>query len=184
MNNLISIVAPLVAFFVTYRWRGIYAATAVLMALMVLTCALEYLRFRKVSGMQLLSTALVLALGGATLSLRDPRFLKWKPSIFLWLLAAAFLFSHWVGRMPIAQRMLQPALPEGTVLPPGSWQRLNFQWVAAYAVLGGANWWVAFHWSEAAWVNFKVFGLTAATMLVAVGQAWWLNRHVKPAAGS
>ena len=43
--------------------------------------------------MHLLSALLVLALGSATLILRDPRFLKWKPTIFLWLVALASLLS-------------------------------------------------------------------------------------------
>src|SRR5271169_3092709 len=36
--------APLVAFFVTYRLRGLYMATAVLMVAMVLVLALDWLR--------------------------------------------------------------------------------------------------------------------------------------------
>ena len=36
--------APLVAFFVTYRLRGLYVATAVLMAAMVALLALDWLR--------------------------------------------------------------------------------------------------------------------------------------------
>jgi intracellular septation protein len=171
--------APLLAFLIAYKVRGIYVATGVLMAAMLLLCVIEYLRRRRVSPMQLISLILVLAFGTATLLLRDPRFLKWKPSIFMWLMAIAFLFSQWIGTTPLAQRMLQAAVPEQTTLTRDDWTRLNLQWVACYLILGVANWWVAFHAAESTWVNFKVFGLTAALMAVAAAQAWWLSARVK-----
>lgn len=174
MQNLLNFM-PLLAFVVAYKLRDIYFATAVLMAAMVLLCLIEWLRARTISSMQLLSTALVLVFGTATLTLRDPRFLKWKPTIFMWLMAAAFLVSQWSGRTPLAQRMLEPAIPDSNGLPRAIWVRLNLQWIACYLLLGLANWWVAFHASEAAWVNFKVFGLTAALMVFAGTQAWWLS---------
>ena len=177
MDSLLNFL-PLLAFLAAYKLRDIYVATAALMVTMVLLCGVEFLRHRRVSAMQALSTVLILVFGTATLVLRDPRFLKWKPTIFMWLLSLAFLGSQWLGKAPLAQRMFQTALPEGAELPRTSWLRLNLQWVLAYAVLGLANWWVAFHLPEATWVNFKVFGLTAALMAVAVAQAVWLSRAV------
>src|SRR5437773_2470417 len=44
----LTALAPLVAFFATYRLRGLYAATAVLMAAMVLVLALDWLRHRRI----------------------------------------------------------------------------------------------------------------------------------------
>jgi intracellular septation protein len=173
--------APLALFLATYRWRDIYAATAVLMAAMLMLCAIEYLRLRRVSPMQLISTVLVLGLGTATLVLRDPRFLKWKPTIFMWLLAAGFLLSPRFGGKTLAERLLHAAMPEGSVVPARAWSLANWQWVACYLLLGAANLWVAFNLPEATWVNFKVFGLTVALMLMAGGQAWWLTRQVEPA---
>lgn len=166
---------PLAAFLLAYYLRGIYTATAVLMGAMVLVLVIDYVRVRKVTPMHLLSTVLVLVFGSATLLLRDPRFLKWKPSIFMWLLAVAFLLSEWIGRQPLAQRMLQPALPEGATIARGTWVWQNRQWVLFYALLGACNLWVAFNTSERFWVNFKVFGLTLALMVFAVLQAMWLN---------
>jgi intracellular septation protein len=47
--------------------------------------------------------------------------------------------------------------------------------------LGGVNLYVAFHFSESTWVNFKVYGMTAATMVFAMGHAYWLSsRHPAP----
>jgi intracellular septation protein len=61
------------------------------------------------------------------------------------------------------------------------WLRLNLAWVAFYAVMGAANLLVAFNASERTWVNFKVFGITAATLLFVIGQSLWLSRRAVPA---
>jgi intracellular septation protein len=179
MDALLNL-APLLLFLVVYKLRGIYAGTVVLMAAMVASCVIEFLRSRRVSAMQLISTVLVLAFGSATLLLRDPRFLKWKPTVFMWLLAIGFMVSSRFGRKTLAERLLGAAMPEGSEVPQQAWKQANWQWVACYLLLGSANLWVAFTFSEATWVNFKVFGLTVVLMVVAGLQAWWLNQHARP----
>lgn len=178
MDTLLNFL-PLALFLATYKLRGIYAATVVLMAGMVALCAVEYVRHRRISPMQLISTALVLGFGAATLALRDPRFLKWKPTVFMWLLAGGFMLSPRFGGKTLAERLLHAAMPEGTVVPARVWTLANWQWVACYALLGALNLWVAFNLPEAIWVNFKVFGLTVVLMVVAGAQAWWLTRHAE-----
>jgi intracellular septation protein len=166
--------APVAAFFITYYLAGIYTATAVLMAAMLLLLAVDYLRLRRVPPMHLLSAILVFVLGTATLLLHDVRFLKWKPTIFLWLVAMAAAVSVWFSRVPLAQRLLQPIVAHSEMLPRALWLRLNWIWVLFYALLGAANLWIAYHRSERFWVNFKFFGLTAAFALFAMVQAAWL----------
>jgi intracellular septation protein len=174
--------APLVAFFVTYYLGGIYVATAVLMVAMLALLLLDLLRLRRVPPLHLLSAVLVLALGSATLILRDPRFLKWKPTIFLWLIALASLVSPWVGRAPLAQRLLAPMISRSETVPRRTWLKLNMLWVGFYALLGALNLWVAASASERAWVNFKVFGLSAAFALFAIAQTVWLAARTEAVA--
>lgn len=181
MQALIDL-APLVAFFVTYYLGGIYVATAVLMIAMVALLLIDLLRLKRVPPLHLLSAVLVLALGSATLILRDPRFLKWKPTIFLWLVALASLASPWVGRTPLAQRMLAPMVSRSETVPRGTWLKLNWLWVGFYAALGGLNLWVADSASERTWVNFKVFGLSAAFAVFAIAQAVWLAARTEAVA--
>ena len=176
MEALINFL-PLAAFMLAYRLGGIYVATAVLMAAMVLLAAVDFLRFRRVSPMHALSTVLVLVFGGATLALHDPRFLKVKPTLLLWLMGVAFLCSQWIGARPLAQRLLEPALAGDVKLPRRQWLRLNLVWVACYFVLGALNLYVAHAASERAWVYFKGFGLTIALALLGAGQAIWLHRR-------
>jgi intracellular septation protein len=174
--------APLAAFFVAYYLRGIYAATAVLMVAMLALLLLDLLRLKRIPPMHLLSAVLVLALGSATLILRDPRFLKWKPTVFLWLVALASFASAWIGRTPLAQRLLAPMISHSERVARGTWLKLNWLWVGFYAALGALNLWVADSASERTWVNFKVFGLSTAFALFAIAQAVWLAARTEAVA--
>jgi intracellular septation protein len=171
--------APVAAFFVAYYLAGIYVATAVLMAGMLLLLVLDYLRLRRLPPMHLLSAVLVFVLGGVTLLLHDARFLKWKPTIFLWLVAVAAVVSVWFSRVPLAQRFLQPLVQHSEALPRATWLKLTWIWVAFYALLGAVNLWIAYNRSERFWVNFKFFGLTAAFALFAMLQALWLTTRAE-----
>ena len=172
---------PLAAFGLAYHFGGIYAATAVLMVAMVLLVAVDYLWQGRVAPIHAYSTVLVLVFGTLTLVLHDPRFLKWKPSILLWSLALAFVASQWIGRVNLAQRMFESALPEHQALGRATWMRVNVLWALAFALLGALNLWVARAASEATWVHFKIYGLTAILMLLSIAQALWLQSRSQTA---
>lgn len=172
--------APLAAFLVAYRIGGIYTATATLMIAMVLLLLVDWLRLKRIPPMHLMSAVLVIVLGSATLILRDPRFLKWKPTVFMWLVALAALASLWIGRVPLPQRLLAPMIPNGDSLPRPLWQRATWAWVVFHLLLGAANLWVAYDASERTWVYFKVGGLTIAYALFAMALALWLSARAAP----
>jgi intracellular septation protein len=172
--------APLVAFFVTYRLGGLYAATAVLMLSMLAVLALDWLRTRRIPPLHALSGLLVLIFGGATLLLHDRAFIQLKPTVLLWCIGLAFLGSYWVGAQTLTERLLRPALEERLRVPPGLWRTLNAWSVAFYTLAGGLNLAVAHYASESAWVNFKIFGLTALTFLFSLAQVLWLTRAATP----
>jgi intracellular septation protein len=125
-----------------------------------------------------LSAVLVFAFGAATLILHNQRFIQWKPTVLFWLVSLAFLGSFWIGERTLTERLLGSALGEPVTLAPRLWRRLNAASVVFYALLGGLNLLVAFNASERAWVNFKLFGLTAATVLFAAVQVTWLARQL------
>jgi len=171
---------PLAAFAVAYFLGGIYIATTTLMITMVASLLLLRLRSGRFPPMLTGSTILVLVLGAATLVLRNARFIQWKPSILLWLVAAAALVSAFVGREPLAQRLMQSALGDVRV-GRRDWQKVNFAWVVFGICAGIANIVIAYHASEATWVKAKVFGLTAAMFVFLVAQAMWLNSRANRA---
>lgn len=179
MQALLEI-APVAAFFAAYFIAGsIYAATAVLMAAMGLLLVVDYVRERRIPPMHALSAVLVLLFGAATLILHNQRFIQWKPTVFCWLAAAAFLGSFWIGKQTLAQRLLGAAFP-GSEVSRRDWRWLNAAWVAFDLLLGGLNLLVAFNASERAWVQFKMFGVTGLTFLFAIVQALWLARRAAP----
>lgn len=166
---------PVIAFFVAYKVWGIFVATAVLIAGVLAQTAVSWIRHRKVSPMLLTSAVLVLIFGGLTLWVRDPAFIKWKPSIVNWLFAAAFLVSQYLQGPTIIQRMLG----ENVTLVPADWRRLNLMWVGFFVVAGALNLYVAYRFDEATWVNFKLFGLMGLTLAFALLQGVWIARKTE-----
>jgi intracellular septation protein len=173
--------APLVAFFVTYRWGGLYVATAVLMVTMVLVLGVDWLRERRIPPVHALSAVLVLVFGGATLLLHNRAFIQWKPTVLLWVVGLAFLGSFWVGTRTLTERFLGTAVEERVRVSAGSWRLLNAWSVGFYALAGALNLAVAHYASESAWVNFKIFGLTILTFVFTLLQVLWLTSRGTPA---
>ncbi|MEJ0008588.1 MAG: inner membrane-spanning protein YciB [Steroidobacteraceae bacterium] len=173
--------APVVVFGVAYYTHGIYVATAALMICMLLLLLADFAWLKRVPTMHLLSAILVWVFGSATLILHNQRFIQWKPTVLFWLVSLAFLGSFWIGERTLTERFLGSALGEPANVGQALWRRLNAASVVFYALLGGANLFVAFNASERTWVNFKLFGLTVATALFAGVQVAWVARHLPPA---
>jgi intracellular septation protein len=168
--------APLVAFFVTYSLRGLYAATGVLMAAMVALLVFDWLRLRRIPPLHAVSALLVLVLGGATLLLHNRLFIQWKPTVLFWVVSIAFVASAWIGERTLTQRFLEPALAGRVAVSPQQWRRLNVWSALFYLSLGALNLAVAYGASERTWVYFKLFGLGLLTFAFVALQVLWLSR--------
>lgn len=166
---------PIIIFFVVYKIAGIYAATGSAIIVSFAQVILHWFKHKKFSNMQVITFLIVLFLGGATLVLHKPIFIKWKPSIIYWLFAVVFLGSHFIGKKPLIRYMMDKKI----ALPDKIWSHLNFSWVVFFAVLGFANIYVVYHYSTSTWVNFKLFGILGVTILFVVIQALYLARFVK-----
>ena len=165
---------PVVLFFLVYQFQDIYVATMAIIAAVVLQSAFIWWRHKRLSTVQILTLVLVVLFGGATLMLRDPRFIQWKPTILQWIFAIAFITSHFVGEKLMIVRMLGSQLE----LPPPIWKKLNISWVVFFIVSGAANLFVAYSFDEAIWVKFKLFGLMGMTFLFIIVQVIWLSRFL------
>jgi len=166
---------PLILFLAAYLYKGIYFAIATLMVAMPIAFVVKYIRIQRVDKMYLWSTIFLLLFGGAALYFRNAGFIYWKPTAFYWAVSIAFLISLWVGEKPLVRRFLEMTgeLPTERIST-HDWRSLNLVWVVFFAAMGGANIYVAYHFSEAFWVNFKVFGLLALTFLFMLAQGIWL----------
>ncbi len=166
---------PIVIFFGAYFYEDIYLATAVLMFAMPVILLVQWMMTRKLNKIYAASTALVLVLGTATLMLRNPVFLYWKPTALNWAIALVFLGSQFFGEKTMVRRMMENAAQ----LTTNQWKRLNLIWVAFFSVVGGINLYVAFSYSEATWVKFKLFGMLGLTLIFVVIQTIWLTHAMK-----
>ena len=168
---------PVIAFFLTYKLTGdMFMATGVIIVAVIAQTAIQWFRHRKVSQMSLISGALVVVFGGLTLLLHDKAFIQWKVTVVNWLLAVAFLASGFFGDKVLVQRMMG----DNVTLEPAVWRRLNWAWIVFFAALGAINLYVVHNFSEAAWVNFKLYGMIGLTAAFAIGQAFWLASKMPP----
>ncbi len=65
--------------------------------------------------------------------------------------------------------------------PPSLWNTLNLMWVGFFLVCAVLNLYVAYNFSEATWVNFKLFGLMGLTLIFVLAQGFWLGRRMEQA---
>jgi intracellular septation protein len=141
-------------------------------------------RTGKFKTMHIITVAVVVILGSATLLLHDRRFIQWKPTVLLGLTAAAFLGSMVIGKQPLVRRLLGTAFEDAPQISSRAWRLINTLWAAWFALLAYANIYIARNFSEAVWVNFKVIGISVATMIFLIPQVFWLASKAahKPAA--
>ncbi|MCD6055070.1 MAG: septation protein [Gammaproteobacteria bacterium] len=167
---------PIVLFFVAYKFFNLYVATAVAIVVSAIQVGIYWLRYHKLDRMQLTTLILIAVLGGATLLLHNEIYIKWKPSILNWAFAFFFLASHFIGKKPLIQRLME----KNIILSSSIWIRLNLSWVSFFTLMGFLNLYVIYHFSTDAWVNFKLFGMLGLTLLFIMIQAVYLARHVDP----
>lgn len=155
--------------------QPIILATAVLIPATILQIAYTRWKTGKTETMHLVTLALVVLLGGATVILQNKEFIMWKPTVVNWLFAVAFLGSQWFMEKSFLQRMMEQAID----MPNSTWKKLNYAWVCFFIVSGFANIIVAYNFSENTWVNFKLFGMLGLTIAFIIGQSFFLYRYME-----
>ena len=163
---------PLLLFFIAFKWQGIWVATAV--AIIASIVQIAYFHWRgKVSAVHWISLAIIVVFGGATLLLQDETFIMWKPTV----LYLTFGLVLGVGKL-VYRRDLIAFLMKDITLPPSVWTGLTWAWVAFFAAMAFANWYVAFHFTTDTWVNFKVWGGIGLFLVFALAQGVVLARYL------
>ena len=98
---------PILLFFICYKLFGIYYATAVAMIASVFQVVFFRIKHQHFEKMHVISLVLILVLGGATLFLHDPWFIKWKPTGVYWLTAIVLLGSRLFSSKTLTQKMME-----------------------------------------------------------------------------
>jgi intracellular septation protein len=164
---------PIVLFFAAYQIWGIETATAVAIVASILQIALLKLRRLPVSGMQWFSLGIIVVFGGLTLWLHDPWFIKLKPTV----LNLGFALVLLIAQLGFRKNLIQSLMGEQVRMESQRWNQLLWAWSGFFVVMAAVNWWVATRFSEAIWVQFKLFGFLGLFFLFAIAQGLWISRH-------
>lgn len=166
---------PIILFFGTFKFFGIFIATATAIGATLLQVAFVWVRKRKVENVLWMNLIIITFFGGATLLLKDETFIKLKPTVLYWVFATTLLVSRTLFKKNIIQGMMGANLS----MPEKIWSTLNLYWATFFGLMGVLNLFVANRFSTDTWVNFKLFGLLGLTFLFIVVQSIVLAKYVK-----
>jgi intracellular septation protein len=168
--------APALLFFGAYfiSGRDIFVATAVLIAAAIALVLVYRVWQKRWHKSHLVVAVLAAVLGGLTLAIHDPVFIKLKPTAVYGVFALALLASHLIG-----DRVLLARIPQKTItLPEPVWRKVNLAWSLFFLFCAALNWYVASRFDEVTWVNFKMFGFTALMFVFLLAHAPFLSRYL------
>ncbi len=169
---------PVLLFFIAFKYYGIYVATIVGIYATALQVFGTRCVTKKWDRKQLITLSVFLIFGGMTLYFHNPIFVKWKPTIVFWLFAFAILITQAFTKKPLMQRMMEGALETTSPIPAVVWRNVNFLWAAFFIVMGGVNLYIAYHFSDDVWANFKLYGITGSLFLISIVQAAYLMKYI------
>ncbi len=190
---------PVVLFFIAYKFFGdlppqliesanilpfvsispdepkdaIYFATLTIIIATIFQNIGHLLIFKKLEKIHIISLGILLVFGSMTLGFKDPLFIKWKVSIFNWVFASVIIGSQFIGKTPLIERMMSQAID----VPKNIWKHVNLSWGIFFAMVGVVNIYVAYNYSEEAWVDFKLFGVFGLTIVFMIAQGIYLAKH-------
>lgn len=174
MKQLLEFI-PLILFFIVYKSYGVQEAALVLVAATVVQFVLLKTLYKKIEKNQWIMGGAVVFFGLLTAYFNDLAFLKWKVTIINGLFALALLVSQFGFKKPLIQMLLGKELR----LPSEVWTKLNLGWAGFFILCAVLNVIVSEFFSDDAWANFKVFGLTGLSLLAVVGTGIFLYPHLK-----
>jgi intracellular septation protein len=172
-RKLLLDLGPLAVFFaVNYATGDFMLAVKVLVGTTVVTLAAGWLLERRVSMMALVGCIAVAFFGGLSVYFENDMFIKIKPTVLTVLLAVVIAVGRLIGRNPLGAIM-------GTQLrmSDAGWRAISWLWVAMFLTTALANEIAWRTMSTDDWVTFKVFGITAISLVFTVISVPIMTRH-------
>ncbi len=180
---------PLIIFFIVYQmsgttlsvgdseytFDGIYTATIALILTTILQVIIVKLVWGSVEKRLLGVAGAVISFGGATVLLKDPVFIFWKPTVFNWALAGVSIVWH-VMR---GKCLFEDLLPDEIEMPKHIWKRVTVASTLHFFIVGAVNLYVAYNFSMDAWVSFKLWSAVLFTLIWAVVIGIIMGPHLK-----
>ena len=172
-RKLLLDLGPLAVFFaVNYATGDFMLAVKVLVGTTVVTLAAGWLLERRVSMMALVGCIAVAFFGGLSVYFENDMFIKIKPTVLTVLLAVVIAVGRLIGRNPLGAIM-------GTQLrmSDAGWRAISWLWVAMFLTTALANEIAWRTMSTDDWVTFKVFGITAISLVFTAISVPIMTRH-------
>ncbi|MDO8300986.1 septation protein A [Lacisediminimonas sp.] len=160
---------------VTLAQAPILLATSIAILATLFQITLLLARKKKIDGMLWVSLAIITVFGGATIYFNNETFIKWKPTVLYLCFALALAFARYAMQRNLIRSMMgkQMSLPEPL------WDKLNLAWIVFFLLMAAVNLFVAFNFTTATWVSFKLFGFMGLMIAFVIGQTLLLSKHMK-----
>ena len=84
-----------------------------------------------------------------------------------------------ISRYGFGKNLIKQMLGKELQAPDAIWDRVNLAWVGFFTACGLLNLYVAYSYSEEAWVNFKLYGGMGLMFLFVLAQGFMLSRHIE-----
>jgi len=172
LRRLALDLGPLLIFFASFKYFGIYGATAAFMVAVLVALAIGYGLERRLSPMPLFTAFLVLVFGGLTLYLKNEIFIKMKPTVLYGCFALILLGGLASGRL-----FIKYVFAQAFELEEPGWKKLTWRWGLFFLALAMLNETVWRTTCTATWVSFKVWGIIPLIFLFALAQTPLLMKH-------
>ena len=172
MQKFLFDLFPIILFFIAFKIYDIFIATAVAIVATLLQIIYVYFKDKKVEKVLLFNGVMITFLGGLTIFLQNKMFIMWKPSVLYWCFALILLFSN----LLLKKNLVQLALGKQIELKNKFWNVINWYTSIFFVLLGFVNLYVAYNFSEDAWVNFKLFGITGLLFIYMIFLGLYISK--------
>ena len=178
MKNLLKPIiefGPVAIFFFFFVKTGsIQESIIPLLIASVIAIIISLISEKKVPPMILFSTVLILIFGSLTIYFNDPLFIKLKVTLVN-LIFATILFFGMIIKKPFLKKLMGQSLQ----MSDESWLGLGKRWAFFFLFLAMCNEIVYRNFSDAIWVNFKLFGIMGLTFIFIFSQIFFIQKNMQ-----
>ncbi|MBB4144723.1 septation protein A [Rhizobium lemnae] len=147
-------------------------ATGLFMAATVISLIVSKIVFKHLPVMPFVSGIVVMIFGGLSIWLQDETFIKMKPTIVNTLFGVTLLIGLLFGKS-----LLGYVFNAAFQLTDEGWRKLTLRWGIFFLFLAVLNEVVWRNFSDAVWVNFKVWGTMPITIAFTLAQMPLIMKH-------
>jgi intracellular septation protein len=164
---------PLIAFFLAFRFSGVFTGTAVFMLAIVIAVIVSKWKLGRVSPMLWLSAILVVGFGALTIWFHDERFIQIKPTVIYVLLGGLLL-----GGLALGKPLLKYVLEAGyDGLSDRGWVILSRNWGVFFIAMALLNEVLRAVLSFDNWLTVKVWALPILSVIFAIANVPVMAKH-------